>query len=403
MASDKLYTLAATYEKLSLFRELSEQQIFGVRLPSGEIAYCSVLGKAARGFGLSVYVGEENLDRYRHTFFQSEYNSENEDFFRFISQKYFQCLLTTKDELSDDELQAEKSFSKRNKIYFRARHSHPRFLKFSPMYEQSFIEDEADEKILELALTAAIEVGNKYLDDDLPRKIEFINAPPIRRKFPLLTPDGENFIWTMEKFPPLRYIQYPVPKFSADVLKKFKRQKKVADYQCELFAIPCSMPEVGSKRLKFPVMFMLMDSKAKMLDKACAPNFNYLERTEELLNPLISLCTKKGVPEKIFVREDRTYDFLEDFCEQVGIELVEVEDIQEMDEAEDELVEIFDEETEGKSTEDYINELIKMLDSVPAKIFRETMPPEVKLVLESLLNENIFDAQTNEKIREILK
>ena len=404
MANDKLYKLAAAYEKLSLFRALKEYQIFGVRLPSGEIAYCSVLGHSGISFGLNVYVGAENFDTYRHLFFSKENTSENEGFFRFINQKYLQCLLTTKDELSDEELKAEKSFSKRNKIYFRARHSHPRFLKSLPMMDQIFIEDAADEEILELALIAAIEVGEKYLSDNLPRKIEFADAPPIRRKFPLLTPEGENFIWTMEDFLPLRHIQYPVPKFNAAVLKKFKRKKKISDYSCELFVIQYSLPDVSGEYLKFPTIMMLMNNEDRKIDAASLPELNYLNRPEDLLNPLIKLCTKKGVPEKIFVRENRTYEFLEDFCEQAEIELVEVEDIEDMDEAEDEVVALFDEDMEENTTaEDYIEKIIELIDAVPTSVLREIITEDVKKILQNMIDDGVFDARISKKVLEILK
>ena len=122
MASDKLYKLASEYYKLKLWNDLSEDQIFGVRLTDGRIAYCSVNGyEEGDRIALAVFVGSENFDSHRNSEMHFIDISRNEEFLLTAAQDCLECIFETKDGLSDEELAEEKSFSKRNKIYFRAR------------------------------------------------------------------------------------------------------------------------------------------------------------------------------------------------------------------------------------------------------------------------------------------
>ena len=110
MASDRLYKLAAEFNKSQLWHEIMDYQIFGVRLPSGKIGYCSVQGFNDFQISLSVYVGAEGFATYRHSYFPTEEMTDNEYFFHSMERECLQCAFVEKDSLTKEELAEEKNF-----------------------------------------------------------------------------------------------------------------------------------------------------------------------------------------------------------------------------------------------------------------------------------------------------
>ena len=328
MANDKLYKLAAEFYQRKLWLDMEEEEIFGVVLPSGEIAYCSVIGRNGIRIALAVYVGNESFETYRRANFPMEPVTDNEWIFNQVGKNCLLCSFETRENLSDDELTAEKFFCKRNKIFFRAKSSHPRFLKCEPYVCEDVIDTQEDEEILTLALSAAVEVGEKY-PENLPRNIAFPDFPPIRKQFPILTPSEDKFIWKMATLPPYRYGKYPVAKFKKADIAKIKKAEKSGTFDCELFVLSNPLSDVKDKFFRFPVFLLTVNGNKKPVEVPLT--LNYASKPEELTENFIFICLKVGVPEKICVRNDRTYSYFEKFCEEGGIELCEVEEMSEID------------------------------------------------------------------------
>lgn len=398
MPSDELYKLAVEYDNQKLYYKMNSEQIFGVKLSDGRIAYCSVQGRhGGENFALAVYVGTEGLDSLRHSEIKFEDILDNEAFLLNVSQNCLQCIFEVKDELTEDELAAEKSFSKRNKIYFRKKYSHPRFLKFTPLCLSTQIKNLEEEKILMQALSAAIEVSKK-IPDSLPRRIKFLEPPPIRKKFPLLTFSGESYKWTMEQFPPFRRVKYPAAKLKPSNLKKLSAAKKIGTYCCEIFILPCT-EEDGDGISKFPVTFVTFD-KTKQRKIEIEPVLDYLTAPEKLTDKIAKIFLREGVPKKIFVRSERTYVFLEKFCEQVGIELGETEDFQDIDMEENYL--LHELKIQSLSEDEFIVQLLDLIESVPARELKKNLSQEIKDLITELYDDDIFSDDMEEKIEKII-
>ena len=398
MASDELYKLAIEYDKQKLHQKMYSEQIFGVKLSDGRIAYCSVQGRHdGENFALVVYVGSEGLDSLRHSEINFEDISDNEAFWLNVSQNCLQCVFEEKAALTEEELEAEKSFGKRNKIYFRKKYSHPRFLKFTPLCLSRQIEDIEEEKILTQALSAAIEVSKKF-PDNLPRRIKFLNPPPIRKKFPLLTSDGENYKWTMEQFPPFRRVKYPAAKLSRSDLKKLSAAKKTGTYCCEIFILPRT-EEDDDGIFKFPVTLVIFD-KTKRRSLEIEPVTDYIAAPEKLTAAVAEIFLNEGVPKKILVRSERTYIFLEKFCEQVGIELGETEDFHGVDTEEKNLLREL--KIESLSNDKFIVQLLDLLENFSAEELKENLSKELKDLLEELYNEDIFSYEMEKEVEKII-
>ena len=400
MASDELYKLAVEYNKQKLWYNMDADQLFGVRLADGRIAYCSVLGRhGGDSYALAVYVDREGLDCLRHSEINFEMDiTDNEAFMLKVSQSCLRLILAEKDDLTEEELKAEKDFSKRNKIYFRAKYSHPRFMKFKPLCTARQITDIEDEKILIQAISAAIEVAKKF-PDSLPRNIQFLDRIPVRRKFPLLTLEGENYKWTMEFFPPFRRVKYPVAKLNAEHLQKLSAAKKVGDYCCEIFILPKTAYVEEENVSKFPVTLVVYD-QTKNRDIEMDYALDYLTKPEILTAEVARTFLAEGVPEKIFVRNERTYYFLEKFCEQVGIELLDAEDLPDIDFQEEDIMREL--KIESLSDDEYIIQLLDLVENTPAEELKRTLDQELKDLLEELYNDDILTEEMDAKIEKIL-
>jgi len=397
MASDELYKLAVEYNKQKLWHKMDSDQIFGFKLADGRIVYCSVQGRhGEEDCALSVYIETEKLDRLRHSEMHFGEISENEMFLLNVSQDCLRLVLDVKDALVEEELKAEKDFSKRNKIYFRAKYSHPRFLKFTPLSSATMIESLEDEKILAQAISATLEVAKKF-PDKLPRRIQFLGNPPFRRKFPLLTFDGENYKWTMENLPPFRLVKYPAAKLKPADLKKLSAAKKSGSYSCEIFAVPRT--EYEGELSKFPVKLMTFNrSKKREIEIESA--LDYVTAPEILTAEVAKSFLEHGVPKKIFVRNERTYIFLEKFCEQTGIELLDADDLPEMDDLEENFLRELEIDSFADN-EDVLN-LLNYVENESVEELRKTLPQDIKDFLQQLYEDDILSEEMDAKLEKIL-
>lgn len=57
MTREKLIQLAFAFRDTRLWEILADNDIFAIRLRSGETGYCSVMGQAGQHYGLGLYVG----------------------------------------------------------------------------------------------------------------------------------------------------------------------------------------------------------------------------------------------------------------------------------------------------------------------------------------------------------
>lgn len=331
MKNEKLYKLAVEFYNRRLWLEMHETEIFGVTLPDEEIAYCSVIGKSRPVPMLAVFVGKERFDTFRRENFPIEFLDTNELSFQQHANDSLLCSFEPEHYLTQKELYDEQIFCKKNKITFRKKYSHPRFLKCEPYVCEVPINSQEDEEILTLALTAAIEVGQKY-PAELPKNIAFPRYLPVRKKFPILTPNDDGFSWRMENLPPYRYEKYPVAKFTKSDIAKIKKAEKSKVWNCELFLFGEPLSDVKAKFFRYPV-FLLATCEENYIDVPLT--LNYASKPEELTKNFIETLLQNGVPEKICVRNDRTFDYLEKFCEECGIEICEIDEMPEIDEWEE--------------------------------------------------------------------
>ena len=406
MASDRLYKLAAEFNKSQLWHEIMDYQIFGVRLPSGKIGYCSVQGFNDFQISLSVYVGAEGFATYRHSYFPTEEMTDNEYFFHSMERECLQCVFMEKDSLTKEELAEEKNFSKRNKIYFRAKKSHPRFSRCQALTCDVPIDSQEDEEILTLALEAMLEVGKK-IPNHFPKKISLPSFPPIRKKFPLLTPSDGNFTWTMEWLPPYRHQKYPQAEFGKSDVEKLKKADKSKIYECELFVL-AELFEDDDGVDKFPVL-LLINYHNEESPKDIPMTLNYGYDRKSFAKSFIKLCLKCGVPKKILVRTERTFQFLEELCDAAEIELQMEKDLPYTQRAAEYLSQHNHDDEEENNPEEFVidtqavvKKIVDIVELASVEDLKNFIGEELKDGIRTLMDKKMFSPQAVEKLKQIL-
>ena len=135
------------------------------------------------------------------------------------------------------------------------------------------------------------------------------------------------------------------------------------------------------------------------------PTFDYATSTEELTSNIAKTFLKKGVPKKISVRNERTYQFLENFCEETGIELCEPAEILTLDEEEEKLLQVLENDNFEKDDESkkLIEILLKDIIHLPVEVLKENFSEDLKIFLKNMLAKDALDPSLKEKVEKVLK
>ena len=414
MASDRLYDLAVRYRKAKLWKDLTDDALFGVRLADGEIGYCSVMGMMGEHLALGVYCGREGLDSYRLLSQITEDMQDSEIFLCMISQDCLQCSFEMKDALSPEALEEAKSYGKRKRVSFRGRMAFPRFLRYRPYYSPVDVKDPREEEILCLALKAAIAIAERVKEES-PEDLGFTYGEPFDREIPLLEPAGDGFRWSKQPLPEQHEIVMESPSLSNEILLgKIKRMKKRGERICETYLFPVLTElEDGSGLCSFPVVLIALDPKSgtvlpDVMEMVC-------HGAEALLASFATALVKAGsVPSAIYVREERAYLFLENFCKQAGIRLYKEDsertDI--LDEIEEDLMsdvgdfpefglEEFD-DLDGIDEFGMMSAIESMIGQCSDKEIRK-MPKDVKKTVRAMLGQGMFSPSVEQRLKKLLR
>lgn len=106
---NQLFELAFQFKREKLWDKLKDSDLFAVRLPDGEIGYCSVMGMAREHFALTVYPGNRGIQSFLRLA-----NMDRDNPFDWAeipaSQECLMCSFENKDLLSDEELAEVRAY-----------------------------------------------------------------------------------------------------------------------------------------------------------------------------------------------------------------------------------------------------------------------------------------------------
>jgi len=377
MRKERLYDLALKYKSTKLWKKLYDTEMFALKLPDGEIGYCSVMGELGEHIALAVYVGRNGLDSFRNIG-EAEYALSEAAFQEsMLLQDCLQCAFENKGFLSPEDIEEAQNYAKAHGIVYRGKNAFPQFVCYKPYRYPWNLRDETEEEYLAEALLAALEVAAK-LKESGKKELGFTDGVPYEKDIPLLERKGNGYLWGRIKLPDPQEKSYPSPVIADDVLvARVKRAKKKSTaWACEVMVLPEALKVETEEVPLFPFLLLTVDCDSQKM----IPNdivADYERGAEELVLNLTESMLKNGVPSEILVRDERTAALLKRFSTQTGVSVRLSEDLLFMDEMEEDLLA----HLHGEDPCDGPEGLFQMLLEMDQATF-STMPLEL---LEKLL------------------
>lgn len=312
---DALYERAFEFEKLGLWEEMTDDQLFAVRA-NHEVCYISIMGFLGQHFALGVYVGDDGLRSYYHICQPSA--DEEEKRIARMSQNNIQCAYLSKDQMTPEERKPVRAYAREHSISMKnARY--PLFLRVSRFQRPDDISEDFECDILREAFDAALWLGPKVMSGR-------ITIPRLRtntKTVPLLVKDGSEF--RMESTPVIPYemVSYPVGHTDETELMEQTRQlSQSGRWACKLILLNATYTADGVEGEFFPWELVIFDaqSRHKIPVRRCR---DYENRPHVLLRELMkTLLRISRRPESILVSDLRTQAFLSEWCRRQNIDLL---------------------------------------------------------------------------------
>ena len=386
MERSKAYEMAFAYKKAKLWKKLWDNDVFAVKLSSGEIGYISIMGQNGEYCALGLYIGEEGMRSYIRIMDTDTRHMTNPFEFSelMVAQNCLQMELGSKDELHPEDLKDIQAYAKANGIKFSGKNAYPVFSKIEPGHFPWRVTDQADIDYLAEALEVSVAVA-EALEDKTPEDLSIYPIDPGTDTVPLFAVENGKLVNKGSVDLPV-YVDTgyePVVLQDEIALSSIAHIRKSGTWEVQMVRMQEPAQISQDMAPYFPLLILAVDRDTGYLFHI-DPVILYEEKPEQGVRAVISAMRKaKAVPKKILVRDPRTYALLEDFCSKVGIKLDNTrEDLNALDEV------IFafwnhfedDEEDELFSDED----AIKLLNHLSAEELR-ALPEDLQMQIRALI------------------
>lgn len=388
---DELYDTAIRFKKTKLWNKLFDTDIFAVKLSNGETGYCSIMGKYGEYHALGLYIGESGLLSFYHLNATLNEDSREAEFERMLSQDCLQVCFENKDELRLADLNSVMDYAERNGVNFRGAYSYPFVLRAKPYCMPWYVTDAKEYGLLIEAIEAAIFVSEK-LKGTQPEKLGFTGELEI----PYIVPKDGGYDWQTLKRPLEMLEKTPSPELDEKAVSKLKGLKKLNKWECRVAHIRTPVHAVPEEAPYFPAMLIAVECRNDRI-LPLRPVENYNDNAERVLSDFADALSEYGrLPKTIAVAERRTHNLLSHFCEALGIELKMVPSLSKADEI---LEQINDDANSDEMQQ--MSEIIDVLEKLPDEELR-TMPPEVRMAVMQMLEDDVFEPELEAKLRRAL-
>lgn len=368
MISDRLYQHAFEYRKTKLWKILPHTDLFAVRSSDGQLCYISLTGGSDEPITLAAYIGDDGLDsflRLSRTDFTSLSLFGSEELL--MQQHCLQCMFVGKDELSAEEHEEVKGYTRRHGMRIGGKKAYPLFRKYTPNHLPWPLQTEQEQAILCSALAAALALFD-LLKGKKPKDLGFGLCLPEPGAFPQETPPTiplleyreDGYVLEQIPLPPERPTVIPAPRAANDIgIASLKKLKKTGIWECKIIRFPQPVQDSPDQIPFFPVALLAVESSTGYILQV-PPVENYEDDPEHLMDLFIeALLNEKIRPIKIRVPDERTYAFARPLCERLKITLSPDEETPALDAAEEDFFIHFDLEIE-----DQLEELRKIFDTL---------------------------------------
>ena len=330
MATDKLYDLALRLKKTELWKQLSDTELFAIKLSAGKTGYCGVMGALGEHAALTLYVDRGGLDSYRSLYEAREARNTLVQHEIFMTQDCLQCSFENRDDLSPFELEETQSYAKNHEITW-GQNGYPQFRRYLPGRYPWFLKDEKDEKYLSAALSAALEIA-KRLKTTSKHSLGFTDGTPYNRTVPLLTKSKSGYRLDTAELPARQKKSYPSPLVGSEPLIARLKENKATDqvWACEAIMFPnptrneapgnAEAAEAPVNAPYFPYTLVIVDLNSNSIIESELVA-DYDRDAGILVTALAHAMAEHGVPSEIQVQDKRTQALLSAFSGQIDMKI----------------------------------------------------------------------------------
>ncbi|MDR2707338.1 MAG: SEC-C domain-containing protein [Nitrososphaerota archaeon] len=304
----QLYEVAKNIKLLAPWTFLRETDLITIMLPwQKEPVYCSVIGGGGECFGVGIYPGYESINGFYRML-----NTSEDKFNEMLGfeQTCLMCYYGDSDELSPQDRKVLKDLNLR----FRGRNEWIYFRSMEPGYFPWHINSEQADLLIQ-ALQNFFAACTHLKD----LEVNFDDDETLLRYY---SPEKKLWVNTAVKMPPIPEVKHRLIVDDEKLLTKLKRKKcNNAKLEFELMYLPVPIQENETDRPRLPCFLLLAD---KIGGKAIDQQMNEDGEIERnILEMLAYYIVQFGRPLSIHVRNEHVGCYIADFCQKIGVELVE--------------------------------------------------------------------------------
>lgn len=400
MASDRLYELAFAYKKTKLWERMTDSQVFAVELSGGEIGYICIMGFAGEYRAVGIYVGDKGLKSLRTISRANEFLISELSFEEYLMcQKCLQCVFEAKDELTEEERKEALYYARAHGVRLAGKLAYPRFMKYEPYCLPWPLQTKEEDEVLCQALEAAIEMA-RLLGDKNWAELGLVSISGNTRQIPMLKKQGQGYVLEKAMLPEDKPEKWPEPRYCNDIsVTSLKKMKKQGIWECEIIRIPEPVQDEPEEIPVFPAAFLAVKAGEGLVLPVKVVK-HYEEEPEELLNMVLEAFLKEGAcPEKLKVRDERTFAFAKVLCKKLGILLSREDELPDLDDGKQDFLEHFHRGEQG-----LIEDLFEMIDAIPEDELPEEIYNQMKFLRDlrdspELLDELFMSDEDNKGIQ----
>lgn len=336
--NDSMLSVAFRYRETNLWKELTDSDVFAVRLSTGEIGYCCVMGNAGEHNALALYIGDSGFSTYLKTIEMGDLDvmAAHEVIVTF---NCINCDFANASGIMSHSKEIIKAYAESHGLKIRRSNGWPDFVRYSPYKMPWGITSEQDAQAITEALSASLDVSKMMkthsfgeLGFDVSGKYPTLEGG---KTVPYLVPQSDGtYEWSLTKLPAFCQDVYPMPIFDNDVLvRKVKGLRKLDILQCRLVHLPASVQSETNEVPYFPTILLCVDENSEMLLPVTGTE-EFGQKPENMLTEFANiLCSANVYPAKIVVTDEQTKRLLDDFCRKCAIAIEQKFHLQELDDA----------------------------------------------------------------------
>ena len=313
-----LYDGAIRFKQHECWNHMWDSDIFGVRNPeTGEIGYCSIMGRNGEHFALGVYKGSDGLDGLL-SMYNDEVDATEIDLLHIQN-----CLMAS----FEDRRMIEKKdheLMKKLGLKFRGRNAWPLFRDYTPGFYPWYLNSK-DVRFLALALEQSIEIAMRMHDDPETLSHEDDSLFLVRVPYSL----KNEMAWKDEWLEPvlmgreIAQVDFSEGPDTINAFKSLEKKDRKGTWEIGTFYSPKGVRE-GSQRPYYPKLIMYAGHDSGMILSFFMTE--HIDYQEDFLRHFVSFLEDTGhLPETIMASNEEILALLYPITEKLDIELYEAD------------------------------------------------------------------------------